>query len=1809
MENVNINLPGYRITNQLYAGSHTLVYQAVREADQYPVVLKLLREEYPSFAELVRFRNQYVIAQNLALSHVVTPIALERYRQGYVLVMEDVGGISLADYLKQTKTDGERVTRLSIQDTLRIGVQLAETLWGLHCCRVIHKDIKPANILIQPETLQIKLIDFSISSLLSKETPELENPNLLEGTLAYLSPEQTGRMNRGIDYRSDFYSLGVTLYELLTGQLPFLADDPMEWVHCHIAKIPVPVIEINPNVPQIISDIVAKLMAKNAEDRYQSGWGLKFDLERCLEEWKQQGEITLFPLGKQDVSDQFLIPEKLYGRELEVQKLLAAFDRVSEGVTELMLVSGFSGIGKTAVVNEIHKPIVRQRGYFIKGKFDQFNRNIPLSAFVQAFQELIEQLLCESEMQLAQWKTRILEALGDNAQVIIAVIPELQEIIGEQPSVPELSGSASQNRFNLLFQKFIEVLTTAEHPLVIFLDDLQWADTGSLDLMKLLINQSESGYLLMIGAYRDHEVSSTHPLILTLEYLKNNPKTVNEITLNSLPESSVNQLICETLNCSNQLASPLTKLVFKKTQGNPFFTTQFIKALHEEGLIHFNREESYWECDIVKIRQLSLTDDVVEFMAMQLEKLPLKTQEILKLAACIGNSFDLITLAIVSEKSEIEIAGELWAALQDGFVIPQTQVYKFYLQPSTDTQNPPIVSYKFLHDRVQQAAYSLIPREEKQSVHLKIGQLLKKNTSEINLEERIFEIVSQLNIAVELITSYPELQELAELNLIASRKAKASTAYAATIKSAKVGLDILTEKGWKTHYHLTLELHEIVTEAAYLNGDFEQMEAFVNQVLKFAKTPFDQVKVYQVKIEALTAQGRFKEAIAVVITILQSLGIELPVQPNSKDIEAAFQSVSDAIANRHPQELLNLPQATDIKILAAARILTSSAPVAYLSNPSLYLLIILKKVDLSIVYGNESTSPFAYASYGILMCGLIGNVELGYQFGQLALDLLSRYPNSELKGKILLLVYAYTKHWKIHLGEILNFLKSAYCTCLDLGDFTFAGYAAWIYSFNSLLTGQSLTQLESEVSRYCEALNHLQQPLNLTYCQMARQVLLNLTTNVDQVLVLKGVAYDEDHQITAHEAAGDRAGLGLLWISKLVISYLFADFEGAVEHAQKAQHYLDALLAFIYVPIFHFYESLAYLAVFEKRSALEQQQMNETIAINQEKMKNWSTGAPSNFQHKYDLVEAERYRVLGQREKAIEFYERAITGAKDNSYLQEEALANELAAKFYLSWGKPKVASGYMQEAYYGYTHWEARAKVRQLEYYYPQLLQPIFSQPQLSFNPLETLASFTPLASRSLESRLSDAPSSSSLSNALDFTSILKAAQAINRSLKLEELISHLTRIILENSGAETCVLLLPQNNQWQIRAITRIESGCSLPVTYLQTTPLNGSNEVPVRLIHYVKRTQELVMIDEGNKKIPGGIEEYLLEHQPQSIFCTPILNQGSLVGVLYLEHRLTKRVFTRDRILVLNFLCTQAAISLENARLYQQATEALTNLQAAQLQLVQSEKMSALGSLMAGIAHEINNPVGFISGNLSEAKQGIEDLINHVHLCHSNPTPKNLNDHAEEIDLDYLIEDLPRMIESMQIGCDRIKSISSSLRIFSRADQNHPVLANIHQGLDSTLLILKHRLKASELRPDIKVNTHYGKIPDIECFPGQLNQVFMNILANAIDALDEASQGVSFEKIKAHPKQIWIVTKMSEDRKSVVISIADNGRGISEEMKEKVFEHLFTTKPVGKGTGLGLAIAHQIVVEKHRGSIEVNSQIGEGTEFIITLPIKLK
>jgi predicted ATPase/signal transduction histidine kinase len=1437
---------------------------------------------------------------------------------------------------------------------------------------------------------------------------------------------------------------------------------------------------------------------------------------------------------------------------------------------------------------------------------------------VQAFQDLIGQLLGESDAQLSSWKKEILQALGDAGQVIIDVIPEVEQIIGKQTAAPELSGTAAQNRFDLLFQKFIQVFTSEDHPLVIFLDDLQWADSASLKLIKLLMCDSQADYLLMIGAYRDNEVFPAHPLILMFAEMQKKGIKINTIILEALSKTSLTQLVADTLSCSVQIAQPLADFVHQKTQGNPFFTTQFLKALYQDGLIRFDAQAVRWQCDITKVRSAALTDDVVEFMMQQLQKLPVETQEILQLAACIGNQFDLKTLAIASEKSEAGVAVALWQAIQPGLILPQSEEYKFYLshdESSFSTESVGNVTYRFLHDRVQQAAYSLIPDDQKQTTHYQIGQLLLQTITKENSYDRIFEVVNQLNYGSNLVTEQTERDKLAQLNLIACHKARAATAIQAAREYASAGLSLLGENAWQRQYDMNLAFHDDLAELAMLCGDFKAMEQFIDAVIEQGRSLFEKVNVYRIRIQSNISQNKITYSISIAQEFLQQLGVTFPETPTLDDIQQAVAEIENIIGGREIEDFANLPWMSDRKKIAIAQITNSIMPATFVSGSPLFPLLASLSVKLSIQYGNTPASAKGYVCYGVIACNLKQDVETGVKFGQLALQVVSKLDGKIVQPEVFVGVGSSILHRKSHIQKTLTLLQKGYTVGLEVGNLEYAGYSADLFCLNSFWCGQPLVILEQETRAYCNGLVQLNQLATANHCRICWQPILNLLGCGQHPDVFSGEALQEKEFLPLLLSANDLYGLHFFHLYKLMLCYLFGKIDQAQNHTVEARRYLIGAAGLVGEPAFYFYDSLTVLRKLSSQSE-DTSELLQRVAQNQAQLSHWARYAPMNHQHKVDLVEAEKFRVLGRNYEAGDLYDRAISGAKENSYIQEEALANELAGKFYLDWGKQKIATGYMQEAYYCYANWGAKAKVAHLEQDYPQLLAAILQPGCLTISTDATIAS-------TLKGSVSNASNSQNFW--LDFVAVMKAAQAISGEIELEQLLATLMQIVIASAGAQIACLILRQESQWFVVARTNKDG--------VQTSeiPLEQYQEIPQSLIYSVARNGSAAVFEKLSDEAKFASDNYVITYQPKSVLCTPISQQGKLIGILYLENNLTVGAFTSDRLEVIQILTTQAAISLENAQLYRQSEEysrtleqkveqrtqeltqkaiqlesTLKELQRTQTQLVQSEKMSSLGQLVAGVAHEINNPVSFIHGNLDHVEGYTQDLLQLANLHRqSNINQSEIQELLDEIDVEFIQQDLPKTLKSMKVGTERIRDIVLSLRNFSRMDEAEFKKVDIHAGINSTLMILQNCLQEKPERPAIEIIQDYGTIPVIECYAGELNQAFLNILTNAIDAIEEKNRQKTFVEIEAKPNQITIRTSVI-DTSWVEIVIADNGIGMTSEIQKQIFNPFFTTKPVGSGTGMGLSISYQIITEKHRGKLTCFSTLYQGTQFVIQMPM---
>jgi predicted ATPase/signal transduction histidine kinase len=1781
-----LEIPNYKINSLIHESSQSLVYRGDRVSDAQPVILKVLKSEYPTVEAIIRYKLEYEICSRLKyIDGVVGVYDFIKHQRLRCITFEDCGGDSIRILQDSYK--------FALTEVLAIAIQIAGILSEIHAANVVHKDVNPSNIVFNPNTAQVKIIDFGISNILSRENPTIRNPNTLEGTLAYISPEQTGRMNRTLDYRSDLYSLGVTLYEMFTGRLPFESLDPVELVHCHIAKLPTPVSQVNPEVPTYVSDIVMKLLAKTAEERYQSALGLKADLIICQRVLETKSEITSFLLGGQDVSDKFQVSQKLYGREREIGLLLSAFERLSQGKAEIMMVTGFSGIGKSMLVNEIYKPITQTRGYFISGKFDQFQRNIPYSAFVSAFRDLISQLLTETSAQLQAWCDRLLEALGESGQLIIDVIPEVERIIGKQAEVLELSPNEAQNRFNLIFQNFVRVFTKPEHPLVIFLDDLQWADAASLNLLELLVSSTESQYLYLIGAYRDNEVDSIHPLSLTLNQIVATGISVNQIVLSPLAQTDVYALTADTLNCDRDQVKPLADLILQKTAGNPFFINELLKSLYTESLINFDLATSAWQWDLNQIQSVGFTDNVVELMSGKILKLTADSQKIIQIAACIGNKFDSQTLAIASDRPHHRVIQDLLPVLTEGLILPLTNNYKFSIVDTDhELSEDFLVNYKFLHDRVQQAAYVLIPESEKQATHLKIGRQLFKsvkglrglNPQDQTIEEEVFQIVNHLNMGLGLIDDLQERIELAQLNLIAGEKAKDSNAYADAQKYLAIGIGLLPETAWESHYKLTLAIYQEAAEAAYLSTDFEQCHWMVDRIIRHAKHILDTIKSYQVKINAYTAEKKFREVYLTVSSVLVRLGEPIPAFPNEFQVGIGLLQTELRVRLMGIKNWENLPVMTDPYKYAAIVIMNTLATASINLNPLLVGIVILRIVNLIMRYGVSPDSLIQGSAYGLIRWVAFQNIEGSYQTGLVSLRLIEKH---QVRAGVSLSIVAFEsclRHWKEHLRESLpNFLRATQIGN-ELGEYEAVGLGVSTYCLHRFFVGDALELVAQDFKNYETFLLYkIKQPQIADQMRPWSQLVLNLTGLGENMPLLVGTAFNEIEQLPTFVAENNGVPAYFTYTAKGISHYYFDDYETAIASFNAAIPFARSVVSAYCVAIHNFYQSLACLGLCKSLSRSARRKYLSQVAKNQKRMQRWAKYCPMNFQHKYDLVEAERLSLLGKQLKAIEYYDRAIAGASENEYIQEEALANELAGQFYLRNHKDKIAKIYFAEASLCYQSWGATAKVSHLQQNY---LQP----QNRKFESTVDQLIYTAMRENST------VRATSSGGYGIDLAAIVKTFQILSDEIDLKKLLTKLMKILIENAGAKTGHLILEGDDGLKIEASGTAENE---QIEVLISRPME--KVLPISMINFVARTQESVVLGNATQEGKFTADDYIRSHQPKSVLCMPLINQGDLTGILYMENDLATDAFTVDRLKILNLLSSQAAIAINNARLYgnlkrfnenleqlvgdrtQELSQALTSLKATQNELVESEKMAALGGLVAGIAHEINTPIGIGVTAASLVGDKTRDLANAIQ-----------NGTLKRSDLERFLEILQQSSIIILANLNRAAELIQSFKQIAVDQSSEEKRAfNFKTYLEEILLNLQPKLR------QFKISVQILCADDIviNSFPGLISQIVTNLIMNSLThAYEPDDRGM-----------ISLEVSIQSDR--LLFEFIDDGKGIAAEHLGKIFDPFYTTRRGQGGSGLGLHIIYNLVTQKLHGNITCESQIDLGTKFMMQIPLNPK
>src|SRR5712671_4522003 len=1469
-----LDLAHYKL-EQVRGDAELVLFRGLRkvreEGSRSSILVQVPVADPPSPATVRRLQEEYALRSELDPAYVVRSLSMVQDHGRPMAILEDPLGTPL-DLLLNGAMD--------IAQFLRLAIRVAAALGHVHSRGLVHKDIKPANILVNTTRDHVWLMGLGMASRLPRERQSGQLSEFLVGTLAYMAPEQTGRMNRSIDSRSDLYGLGVTFYEMLTGTLPFTALDPMELVHCHIARQPTPPSEKVNGVPRAVSAIIMKLLVKTAEERYQTAAGLESDLRRCLAEWEMQHRIDEFPLGEHDTPDRLLIPEKLYGRESEIDALLAAFHRVvAGGKPELVLVSGYSGIGKSSVVHELHKSLVPPRGLFASGKFDQYKRDIPYATLGQAFQSLVRSLLTQSEEELGRWRASLIDALGPNGQLMVNLVPELELVIGRQPLVPDLPPQDAQNRFQMVFRRFLGVFARKEHPLALFLDDLQWLDAATLDLLEHLVTHPEVRHLLLVGAYRDNEVGPAHPLLRTLEAIRKAGAFVQEISLAPLARDDVGRLIADALHCEAERARPLAELVQEKTGGNPFFAIQFFIALADEGLLAFDPVASAWQWNIDRIRAKSYADNVVDLTAGKLKRLSATPQEALKKLACLGNVVPTATLALVHGETEEVMHAALWEAVHAGLVVHQDN------------------AYRFLHDRIQQAAYSLIPEAQRADVHLRIGRVLLASMTTDELADHLFEVANQFNRGATLLADRDEKAQVATIELRAGRKAKASTAYASASVYLVAGMALLDESDWDSHYDLTFSLWLERAECEYLTGELASAEARLALLSTRARTIVDSAAVACVRLNLYTTLDHSDSAVEVGLDYLRRVDDgRWSVHPTAEDVRQAYDRLLQRLGSGSIESLVDLPLMTDPDRRATMDVLTMLTSPALFTEENLFRLVVCRMAALSLEHGNTDGSCLAYAWLGSVLGMYFGDYQAGFRFGRLGLDLVEKRGLDRFSARVYLVFAVHVVNWTQNLSMSRDLLRRAFAAAQEAGDLSYVAYSCVDLVTNFLASGDPLGEAEREAENGLEFVRKMSFGL-ISDCMIGQLRLIRMLRGLRPAFTtFDGAEFDEGRFEQRLESKPQLAfAASWYWIRKLQACVYAGDYASAVSAASKAASVLWTTPTQFELAEYHFYAALARAAYCEIAAAEERPQHLEALALHLKQIAVWAHNCPATFANRAALVGAELARLEQCELDAERLYEQAIRSAREHGFVQNEGLTHELAARFYAARGFETIAHAYLREARRCYLRWGADGKVRQLEQLHPHLRDaPVPASPTTTIGaPLEQL----------------------------DVGTVIKASQAVSGEIVLGDLIKVLLRITVEHAGAERGLLILSRGAEPRIEA--EATTGGDTVVVQLRDQPVTAA-VLPESVLHYVLRTRESVILDDAAAESPFATDPYLRQRQARSILCLPLITQAKLIGVLYLENNLASRVFTPARISVLELLASQAAISLENARLYDDLQE---------------------------------------------------------------------------------------------------------------------------------------------------------------------------------------------------------------------------------------------------------------------------------------------
>lgn len=1475
-------LSGYAIEDEIHENNRIRVFRGRRAQDGSPVIIKALKEEAAGPAGISRLLYEYEITRDLDTDGISKPVRLEQEGMIFALVMEDSEAISLRQYMQGQDR--------RLETMLDIAVQLAKTLAYLHKKGVIHRDLKPENILIHPGTKRVQIIDFGASVLWQPEKDTAPAANLPVGTLQYMPPEQTGRLGRTADFRSDLYALGIVFYELLTGRLPWQAENSMGWMHAHIALKPELPEKINPDIPPAVTAVLMKLLAKTAEERYQSAHGLLQDLEKCRDRLCRTGKIEPFPPGREDIPPCLRLPRRLYGRQREAERLRTAFADACNGQRGTVFISGYAGMGKTVLVQEAVKAFPMNRGYFIAGKFDQLRKNIPYAPFAAAFGNLVKQLMTESEKELDHWKKRLLGALGRNGVVITEIIPELEWIIGKQVPGEVLPPQEAQNRFLLVFRDFVRVFARKGRPLVLFLDDLQWVDPASLDLFQYLIRDADLNSLLLIGAFRENEVGEEHLLASMLEESRKEKPQEQHIFLMPLDGDQAAEYVAEALQDETKKTAVLAEALYRKSCGNPLFLGQLLMLVYDQGFLYFDSGEGFWKWKLEAIHKLQPGEDVLALFSEKLQRLPEETREIMKLAACIGNGFDLQTLAAVSGRSTEETASCLTPAIREGLVLTASDQKELPAAIHSEIEHP---TFEFLHDRVQQAVYSLIPEGEKQEKHLAIGRLLLQGIIQNRSEEKILPVMDHFNRSLELLHDPAERAEIAGYNLLAGRKAKASGAYASALRYFRAGRTLLPEAAWERAYQLCYELHMELAQMEYLSANAAAAEALFDTVMGKAGTELERMEVYALKVVLLAGMGKYSEAVQTGIAALAALGIKLPVPPGRLDYARELLLYRWVLNKYGSREQAGFLEAGDAVQMVISELLVRLACIISIYDPRAYVYTIIKFSNHAVRYGNTDMAAIGYMGYGIVTGSMFENYAEGYDLARRGLRLAEKGAKSYSKCYVNFVMGAIVSHWTQPAVRDLDYLNKAVRYGVEAGDLLLTGYACRFILETGYLAGHSLDKLEEEITReqaYAGRIRHEYLALNTS---LYKDVVAFLKGETDKSFSFEAIDFDEDGFMETMKR--DQASQAAYHILKMQLCFLSGDYRKASAAAEKAESRMEAVIGFMITAEFYFYYSLIITALYEELPVKDRNLYRKKLKKKREQLEKWSLNCKENYLHKYLLAAAETARLENRLAEAMALYDRAIQSARENGYIQNEALANELAARFYLNQGRKKIARTYMADACQGYSEWGAAAKAKALREQYTDLLGEI--RPEEKKRPVLT------------EVKKETSPSGSGDSedfNHPDLIALRRAIRNISEEADLGRMLEGFLAFAMESAGADRGILLLEKDGGLWVEAVKTEASQNEA----IRPFPMEKSKDLSKAVVRYVFRTLETVVLNRGENSKIFARDPYVAQADIKSTACLPILFRGIPAGVIYLENSLLEGAFTAERLEILKLLSAQPA-----------------------------------------------------------------------------------------------------------------------------------------------------------------------------------------------------------------------------------------------------------------------------------------------------------